>query len=54
MVNQVSNLQARGVSAGILSGNVGVDKKLVASENVVREGRLRFFSSAPRLLLAHR
>ena len=51
MVDQVSNLQARGVSAGILSGNIGVDKKLVASENDVRGGRLRLLFSAPEAVV---
>ena len=51
MVDQVSNLQARGVSAGILSGNMGVDKKLVVSEKDVREGRHRLLFSAPEAIV---
>ena len=32
MVDQVSSLRSRGVSAAILSGNAGVDKQYLASE----------------------
>ena len=47
MVDQVSSLQKRGVRAGILSGNRGVDKKLVATEGDVVEGKFRLLYSAP-------
>ncbi len=35
MVDQVTSLHDHGVSAGILSGNKGVDKKFLASERDV-------------------
>ena len=52
MVDQVSSLQKRGVSAGILSGNRGVDKKLVATEGDVVEGKFRLLYSAPEAIVS--
>ena len=52
MVDQVSSLQKRGVSAGILSGNRGVYKKLVATEGDVVEGKFRLLYSAPEAIVS--
>ena len=37
MVDQVSNLQAHGIGAAILSGNAGINKVLLASERDVTQ-----------------
>ena len=51
MVDQVSSLQERHVAAGILSGNKGVDKKLLASAKDISEGCYRLLYSAPEAIL---
>ena len=51
MVDQVSSLQDRHVAAGILSGNKGADKKLLASVKDVFEGCYRLLYSAPEAIL---
>ena len=52
MVDQVSSLLSRGVSAGILSGNKGVDKKFLACEQDILEGRFRLLYSAPEAIFS--
>ena len=51
MVDQVSSLQDRHVAAGILSGNKGVDQKLLASVKDVSEGCYRLLYSAAEAIL---
>ncbi len=52
MVDQVSSLQSRGVSAAILSGNSGVDKKYLANEGDLKTARYRFLYSCPEAIVA--
>ncbi len=55
MVDQVTSLHDRGVPAGILSGNKGVDKKFLANEKDVLEGKFRLLYSAPEAIVgSHR
>ena len=49
MINQVSALRERGVSAAIVSGNEGVDKELQATEKDLAKYKLLF--SAPEAIL---
>ena len=51
MVDQVSSLQSRGVSAAIFSGNAGVDQKLVASDKDVCAGKYRLLFTAPEAIV---
>ncbi len=52
MVDQVSSLQSRGISAAILSGNSGIDKKYLANERDVKAGRYRYlYYSCPEALV---
>ena len=51
MVDQVSSLQDRHVAASILSGNKGVDKKLLASVKDISEGCYQLLYSAPEAIL---
>ncbi len=53
MVDQVTSLHDRGVSAGILSGNKGVDKKFLASEKDVLEGKFRLLYSSPEAIVGN-
>ncbi len=53
MVDQVTSLHDRGVSAGILSGNKGVDKKFLASEKDVLEDKFRLLYSAPEAIIGN-
>ena len=53
MVNQVSHLQSVGVSAAILSGNKGVDKKYQAVGSDVSEGKYCLIYSSPEALFAN-
>ena len=50
MVDQVSSLQSRGVKAAIFSGNSGVDKKLLATDREVLEGKFRLLFTAPEAI----
>ncbi len=50
MVNQVSLLQSVGVSAAILSGNKGVDKKYQAVGSDISEGKYSLLYSSPEAL----
>ena len=52
MVDQVSSLQSHGISAAILSGNSGVDKKYLVNERDVKTGRYRFLYSCPEAIAA--
>ncbi len=49
MVDQVSSLHSRGISAAILSGNSGVDKKCLANEG---DSQYRFLYSCPEAIVA--
>ena len=51
MVDQVSSLQSRGVSAAFLSGNAGVDQKLTASDQDVFAGKYRLLFTAPEAIV---
>ena len=51
MVDQTRKLTESGVQAGILSGNTGVDKELLASDGGVARGQYRLLFSAPEALL---
>ena len=50
MVYQVSHLHSVGVSAAILSGNKGVDKKYQAVGSDISEGKYRLVYSSPEAL----
>ena len=50
MVDQVSTLQGCGVAAGILTGNKGVDKKLLACDKDILEGKFRLLYTAPEAI----
>ena len=45
MIDQVSSLLSRGISAAILSGNSGVEKKYLANEGEIMTGRYRLLYS---------
>ena len=47
MVDQVAALQLQGVGAAILSGNAGVDKKLLATVTDIQAGRFKLLFSSP-------
>ena len=47
MVDQVSSLQSRGVIAGVLNGNKGVDRKFLACEIKVLEDKFCLLYSSP-------
>ena len=51
MVDQVSSLQLSGVEVGILTGNTGVDKKLLVTEKDITEGKFQFLYIHPLKLL---
>ncbi len=51
MVDQVSSLRSRGVSAAILSGNAGVDKQYLASEADIKSGCFRLLYSCPEAVI---
>ena len=51
MVDQVTSLQSQKVGAAILSGNEGVDKKLLASESDVMAGKFRFLFTSPEAVV---
>jgi len=50
MVNQVCQLQSAGVSAAILSGNKGVDKKYQVVDQDFVEGKYRLVYTSPEAL----
>ena len=52
MIDQVSSLQSRGVSAAIFSGNAGVDQKLTASDQDVFAGKYRLLFTAPEAIVS--
>ncbi len=54
MVDQVTSLHDRGVSAGILGGNKGVNKKFLASKKDVLEGKFRLLYNAPEAIVGNR
>ena len=47
MVDQVTALQSQGVGAAILSGNAGVDKKLLATVTDIQAGKFKLLFSSP-------
>ncbi len=51
MVDQVSSLRSRGVSATILSGNACVDKQYLASEADIKYGCFRLLYSCPEAVV---
>ena len=51
MVDQVASLLSRGVPAAILSGNSGVDKKFLATEEEIKTGCYRFLYSCPEAIV---
>ena len=53
MVDQVCSLQAHGVCAAILSGNIGVSKALLATERDIAQGKLRFLLTAPGAIVGN-
>ncbi len=52
MVDQVSSLHSRGISAAILSENSGVDKKYITNEGDIKTGQYRFHYSCPGGIVA--
>ena len=52
MVDQVNSLQSRGVTAGVLSGNKGVDRKFLACKKEVLEGKFRLLYSSPEAIIS--
>ena len=54
IVNQVTELRDIGIGASILSGNSGVDKSLLASEEDIELGTFSLLYSTPEALLSDR
>ncbi len=52
MVDQVKTLRSIGVGSAILSGNTGVDKSLLASENNIKSGDFSLLFSAPEAIIS--
>ncbi len=53
MVEQVTSLHDRGVSAGILGGNKGVNKKFVISKKDVLKSKFCILYSAPEAIVGN-
>ena len=51
MIDQVSSLLVSSISATILSGNLGVDKKYLANEGDIMTGLYRFLYSCPEAIV---
>ena len=51
MVDQVTALQLQGVGAAILSGNAGVDKKLLATVSDIQAGKFKLLFSSPEAVV---
>ena len=51
MVDQVTSLQSHGVEAAILSGNDGVEKKLLATEKDILAGKFKLLFSSPEAVV---
>ncbi len=49
-MDQVSSLLISGISAAILSGNLGVDKKCPANKGDIMTGWYRFLDSCPEAI----
>ena len=50
MVDQVLSLRSKGVHAAILSGNKGINVKLLATDKEIGDGKHSLFISAPEAL----
>ncbi len=50
MIDMVLSVLTSGVSAAILSGNLGVDKKLLANKEDIMTGWYRFLYSCPEAI----
>ena len=51
MIDQVTSLRDRGVQAAILSGNVGVDGKLLVSEKDIEKAEYKLYFSVPEAVV---
>ena len=51
MIDQVSSLRVRGVSAAIMSGHKGVDEKLLAADTDVEAGKYKLLFGAPEAII---